>query len=111
MVNKESLASETLKKAIKKEKIIEMVKRKEEELSKKKEKAVRLHNEVVEKLEKEDFTSLRSTLTGDHIITVILKEKQIYDRTVEEMVEKMFLEEDFFSAAYYGQKFILVLKE
>ena len=25
--------------------------------------------------------------------------------------EKMFLEEDFFSAAYYGQKFILVLKE
>lgn len=112
MMSKESLGIRTLKMAMKKEEIVEIVKKREAEASRKYESAMRMFKEVEKKLEEGKFFAEKSDLNGDHIITVMLdKEVQAYDSEIEEYLRKIFTQENFESAAYSGRKVILVLKE
>lgn len=111
MMSKESLGIRTLKMAMKKEEIVEIVKKREAEASRKYESAMRMFKEVEKKLEEGKFFAEKSDLNGDHIITVVLEEVQAYDSEIEEYLRKIFTQENFESAAYSGRKVILVLKE
>lgn len=110
-MSKESLGIRTLKMAMKKEEIVEIVKKREAEASRKYESAMRMFKEVEKKLEEGKFFAEKSDLNGDHIITVVLEEVQAYDSEIEEYLRKIFTQENFESAAYSGRKVILVLKE
>lgn len=111
MMSKESLGIRTLKMAMKKEEIVEIVKKREAEASRKYESAMRMFKEVEKKLEEGKFFAEKSDLNGNHIITVVLEEVQAYDSEIEEYLRKIFTQENFESAAYSGRKVILVLKE
>lgn len=110
-MSKESLGIRTLKMAMKKEEIVEIVKKREAEASRKYKSAMRMFKEVEKKLEEGKFFAEKSDLNGDHIITVVLEEVQAYDSEIEEYLRKIFTQENFESAAYSGRKVILVLKE
>ena len=110
-MSKESLGIRTLKMAMKKEEIVEIVKKREAEASRKYESAMRMFKEVEKKLEEGKFFAEKSDLNGDHIITVVLEEVQAYDSEIEEYLRKIFTQENFESVAYSGRKVILVLKE
>lgn len=112
MMSRNSLASKTLVIAKRKEKTCKIDKEKEMEASRRHEKAVKLYKEVVAKLERGDFVSEKCCSAWEYIITVVLeKEEQLYDRKVEEIVEKWFLEEGFVHVAYNGVGVVLTLKE
>ena len=109
---KESLGTKTLKMAMKKEELIIIANKKEAEAAMDYEKALRIFNEVAVKLENGDFYSERSRGVNEHIITVKLdKEIQLYNKYVEEIFQKLFIQEGFESTAYNGRKVTLVLKE
>lgn len=112
MMSSNSLASKTLAIAKRMEETCKIDREKELEASRRHEKAVRLYKEVVAKLERGDFTSEKCISAWEHIITVVIeKEEQMYDREVEEIVEKWFLEEGFVHVAYNGVSVVLTLKE